>query len=1467
MAIFISHASADDGFVARLRTQLEAHGRPVWVDSRNLRGGDKLKPEIEKAIRSAEHCLVVLSPKTINSGWVKQEIEIAERRVKKRFWQFWRSHHYRVIPLLLDGIEPSALALWFEEEPVGVKVTLASSGLDEAFPEILTALGVQLPDDHQPMIPAEEKPIADLLLKLSRTSVTLKEGKQRLKAEAELIYYPPDYPTTRETQGYPFHFTAPLGPIEAEDLRWYLERYYIWPVGLFKERAEAIEARLPQWGQALFQATLALKEAQAPLTAWQQAKGNARRFSVVIDERKPRSKHTKPETLEKAQEKAQEAATLLMALPWELLHQPKSGYLFQGAEPAAIRRRLPNRKDHGPIRAELPIRILLVSPRPEDATTGYIDHRLAAQALVQSIGDLGSLARLTLLDPPTYPALGQALKAARERGEPFDVVHFDGHGVFDEKHGLGALCFEAPNQEDQLEKRKVELIYADQLAATLADHRIPLVFLEACQSAQSDTAPTASVAAKLLEQGCSAVLAMGYSVLVETARRFTEAFYGRLAAGHRVGEALLAGQVALHDDPERIPIPGAGRLRLSDWFVPVLYQEVNDPLLFTQLPPAELRRLQAQRHQLSLGALPEPPPQEFIGRSRELLAAERLLARQPYVVIRGTGGAGKTTLATELARWLVATHRFQRAGFVSLEEYSDPRSLLDTLGRQLVADWTSVAEIGDLDRARQFIDRALRDRATLLVIDNCESILEVEWAGDETQNPAATAIFALCQQLLAAADTTRLIFTSRERLPAPFDTRTLALGPLSPSDAIDLVAKVMKNEGLEPKADDPGGTPKEIQDLVDAAGRHARALVLLAREVAQRGVQATTEALTAIMADLDKRHPGDRENSLYASLALSLNRLPPEIREQVWVLAAFRGGAHLFVINPLLGTAIDDVETWRRFAAALIAVGLGQDRGNAHLALDPALPAYLAREVPDPPALEARWAQAVAGLLGYLYQQLGQDAQEAADLTRLELANLLKLLEWGEAQGDPSQVIDWANRVERLVANLGLPAALAKAEAIRSRTAEKLAGQPWSHAAYLHESSAIERLQERGDLNGAFQKAQKLLEECLAAGDAAYEGAVYDTAMAHFGLGRILEMGGRADAALGLLQQAQGRFEALGASGEGMASTCLTEQGTCLRHLGRLDEAAAKVEEAMGRDEKAGRARDVAVGKGQLATVRMFQKRYQEALEAYAEARQTFETLGEPGGVATAWHQIGNVYERTGNHDQAEQAYRQSLAIETRRGNRAGEASTLTQLGNLYNNLGRPEEAVNAYRQAADIDVELKDLRSEGRERSNLARTLIQLNRLNEARQALQRAIECDQPFGHVAEPWKTWDILHHLEQAAGHPQAAASARQKAIAAYLAYRRDGGEPQATGGQLAEATAQAIAQGQTTQLLQQLKQFNAQATTQADLSAEDRAYYLQTLIPKLQAILQGARDPALPQDPNLYYADAAELTLLLDRLAQ
>jgi tetratricopeptide (TPR) repeat protein len=185
----------------------------------------------------------------------------------------------------------------------------------------------------------------------------------------------------------------------------------------------------------------------------------------------------------------------------------------------------------------------------------------------------------------------------------------------------------------------------------------------------------------------------------------------------------------------------------------------------------------------------------------------------------------------------------------------------------------------------------------------------------------------------------------------------------------------------------------------------------------------------------------------------------------------------------------------------------------------------------------------------------------------------------------------------------------------------------------------------------------------------------------------------------------------------------------------------------------------------------------------------------------------------------------------------------------------RREESVTFFEQAASICIELNNLYREGMVRNNLAITLIKLQRYDRARRELRRAIECSQSYGHAAQSWKTWKLLHDLEQATGNPQAAAQARQQAIQSYLAYRRDGGENQDLFADLCALVAEDIKQGDTTEAEQILAQY----------LGSDAEPWAKALIPKLQAILRGSRDPGAADDPALEFDDAAEVALLLERV--
>src|SRR5215217_3134518 len=96
--LFISHSSQDDTFVRELRAALANLGQDVWIDSRELRGGDPLWPEIQRAIEAASAFAVVVSPAALQSDWVPDELEYALKVQKER-----GRAAFSVIPLLLDG--------------------------------------------------------------------------------------------------------------------------------------------------------------------------------------------------------------------------------------------------------------------------------------------------------------------------------------------------------------------------------------------------------------------------------------------------------------------------------------------------------------------------------------------------------------------------------------------------------------------------------------------------------------------------------------------------------------------------------------------------------------------------------------------------------------------------------------------------------------------------------------------------------------------------------------------------------------------------------------------------------------------------------------------------------------------------------------------------------------------------------------------------------------------------------------------------------------------------------------------------------------------------------------------------------------------------------------------------------------------------------------------------------------------
>lgn len=82
---FISYSTKDQEFADRLYADLQNKGVRCWFAPEDLKPGNKLKEQIDQAIRIHERLLVILSASSMNSNWVKTEIiEARKREIKEK---------------------------------------------------------------------------------------------------------------------------------------------------------------------------------------------------------------------------------------------------------------------------------------------------------------------------------------------------------------------------------------------------------------------------------------------------------------------------------------------------------------------------------------------------------------------------------------------------------------------------------------------------------------------------------------------------------------------------------------------------------------------------------------------------------------------------------------------------------------------------------------------------------------------------------------------------------------------------------------------------------------------------------------------------------------------------------------------------------------------------------------------------------------------------------------------------------------------------------------------------------------------------------------------------------------------------------------------------------------------------------------------------------------------------------------
>jgi hypothetical protein len=147
----------------------------------------------------------------------------------------------------------------------------------------------------------------------------------------------------------------------------------------------------------------------------------------------------------------------------------------------------------------------------------------------------------------------------RLEGGQFDVVHFIGHGHFDERRQEGYLVFEdAHGKELLLGPRSVREIFCGR--------GLSLVFLNSCESGTAAGSRFVNfnlgLAQTLVAHGLPALVANQFVVLNLSATSFARYFYASLAQGNTLGHAAREARIAVNYSLHGEPI---------DWAVPVLY--------------------------------------------------------------------------------------------------------------------------------------------------------------------------------------------------------------------------------------------------------------------------------------------------------------------------------------------------------------------------------------------------------------------------------------------------------------------------------------------------------------------------------------------------------------------------------------------------------------------------------------------------------------------------------------------------------------------------------------------------------------------------------------------------------------------------------------------------------------------------------------------------------------------------------
>jgi len=231
-----------------------------------------------------------------------------------------------------------------------------------------------------------------------------------------------------------------------------------------------------------------------------------------------------------------------------------------------------------------------------------------------------------------------------------------------------------------------------------------------------------------LNDNSDQIIYLGYTTLVST-QRIVSAGHGRQVLISGATHALLRG--VLPADTELLDL---GERRLKDLLRPEHLYQLQAPGLSSTFPP--LKTLEAYRNNLPVQLT------SFIGRENEITEIKQELKVHHLITLIGPGGTGKTRLSLQVAADLL--DQFPHGvWFIELAPLTDPDLIPQTI---LSAIGISEQSGNPLALLREY----LREKKSLIVLDNCEHLLE--------------ASANVANALLIAAPNLKVLASSREAL-------------------------------------------------------------------------------------------------------------------------------------------------------------------------------------------------------------------------------------------------------------------------------------------------------------------------------------------------------------------------------------------------------------------------------------------------------------------------------------------------------------------------------------------------------------------------------------------------------------------------------------------------------------------------------------------------------------------------------